>query len=623
MNKFFSSVFLAGVLLSSSPTFAKEAGKKKKAHKSHNAQMHDDGIVTPYVAPKDHLEYVSTLSDDLKPTLEAPKPMVEQFLDDSYGVFIHWDHSSQLPVPMSWGRREKTRRAASQQKKGVPAIKYDGARETFNPTKFNADEWVKLFKESGAKYIVFTAKHHAGFSMWDTKHSDHDIMNTPFKRDVMKELADACKKHDMKLGWYYSQPDWFHPGYGEFDKDKSKYDAFINDFTFGQVREILTNYGDIYTLWWDGLGQNPNNWNSAEMLKMARELQPNILSNPRFAPRNWRMGDYDTAEREVGRFQINRAWETCTVIGGAWGWAGDSVAMPIADCITLLVRCKGSGGNLLLNTGPQADGTIVPSHAERYREIGAWNKKYGESIFGTRGGPYTPGPWGTATRKGNKVYLHILGTLASDTLQLPALDAKVLGAKVLTGGDVKAIQENGVLTLNIAKDQQHAFNTIVELELDKAASKVAVVQTVAVQSLTVGAKVSASSERSEKMKAANVVAGDPTQFSEGTLVRAAWQPAINDKAPWVQLDLATESLIGQIEIAKGSYGKNPGPDTLFNVEVKLGDEWQTVHTENAIGVEHGIVLAEAVKTKSLRISFPKGDRSIAINMINAFGPAVK
>ena len=622
MNKFFSSLVLSSLLLSQTTLLnAKET--KKKVHKSHNEQMHDDGIITPYVAPKDTLGYVAKLDPELQKTLEAPKAVVEQFQDDAFGVFIHWDHSSQLPVPMSWGRKEKTRRLASQQKKGVPAAEYDGARETFNPTNFDADEWVKLFKEAGARYIVFTAKHHAGFSMWDTKLSDHSIMNTPFKRDVMKELAAACKKHDMKLGWYYSQPDWFHPGYGEFGKDKAKYDSFVNDFTHGQVKEILTNYGDIYTLWWDGLGQNPNNWNSAELLKMARKIQPNILSNPRFAPRNWRMGDYDTAEREVGRFQINRAWETCTVIGGAWGWAGDSIAMPIADCITLLVRCNGSGGNLLLNTGPQADGSIVKSHAERYREIGAWNKKYGESIFGTRGGPYGPGPWGTATRKGNTVYLHILGTLAGDSLKLPALDAKIVSARALTGGNPTVLQDSGVLTVTLAKEKQHAYDSIIAIELDRPASEVPVVFTADKHSFTMGAKVTASSERSAKMAASNVVAGDPKTFSEGTLVRSAWQPAVNDKAPWIELAFHKAASVGQIEIAKGSYGKNPGADTAFELELRVEGQWISVHKEQAIGVEHGIVLDKAYQADALRIKYPKGDRSISINMINAFGPAVK
>jgi alpha-L-fucosidase len=622
MNKFISSLIFTSLALSSN-TGLEAKDSKKKVHKSHNEQMHDDGIITPYVAPKDTLEYSAKLKPALQATLEAPKAIVEQFQDDAFGVFIHWDHSSQLPIPMSWGRKEKTRRPEHQQKKGVPAAEYDGARETFNTTNFDADEWVKLFKEAGARYIVFTAKHHAGFSMWDTKLSEHNVMNTLFKRDVMKELADACKKYDMKLGWYYSQPDWFHPGYGEFGKDQEKYDSFINDFTHGQVKEILTNYGDIYTLWWDGLGQNPNNWNSAELLKMAREIQPNILSNPRFAPRNWRMGDYDTAEREVGRFQINRAWETCTVIGGAWGWAGDSIAMPIADCITLLVRCNGSGGNLLLNTGPQADGSIVKSHAERYREIGAWNKKYGESIFGTRGGPYAPGPWGTATRKGNTVYLHILGSLASDTLSLPALDAKIISARALTGGDLEVTQKSGVLKIKIAKEHQHDFDTIIALELDRLASEIPVVFTAEKHSYTMGAKVTASSERSAKTAASNVVAGDPKTFSEGTLVRSAWQPAVNDKSPWIEFEFHKSADLGQIEIAKGSYGKNPGPDTAFEIELRVDGQWIKVHQEQAIEVEHGIVLDKTYHCDGLRIKYPKGDRSISINMINAFGPAVK
>ncbi|NQZ57396.1 MAG: alpha-L-fucosidase, partial [Lentisphaeraceae bacterium] len=566
-------------------------------------------------------QYIKKIDPALVSSLQAPKSAVETFLDDSFGVFIHWDHSSQLPVPMSWGRREKTRRPVSS--RGIPAAEYDGVYKTFNPEKFDAEEWVKLFKDAGARYIVFTAKHHGGFSMWDTKVSDFDIMNTPFKRDVMKELADACKKYDMKLGWYYSQPDWHHAGYGEFAKDKKKYESYLKDFVFPQVKELVSNYGEIYTMWWDGLGQHPENWKSPDLLQMVREIQPNILSNPRFAPRSWRMGDYDTAEREVGRFQINRAWETCTVIGGAWGWAGDSVAMDLADCITLLVRCKGSGGNLLLNTGPQADGAIVANHAERYRQIGEWNRQFGESIFGTRGGPYTPAPWGTATRKGNTVYLHILGSWQHDTLSLPALAANIKSTRVLTGGEAVVKQSNGVLEIKLPVSEHHKFDTIIALELDRPASDLSVIKTSEEQSLTIGAKTSASSERSAKSQASNVVATDPTQFSEGTMVRAAWQPAFNDKNPWIQLDLAKVCSIGQIEIAKGVYGRDPGPDTAYQLELRINGQWLKVHSEKAISVEHGIILPQAYETDGIRISYMKGNNAIAINMINAFGLIVQ
>ena len=352
----------------------------------------------------------------------------------------------------------------------------------FNPVKFDADAWMRLAKEAGMKYVVFITKHHDGFSMWPTKlRPDYSIAATPFRRDICKEIADAAHKHGLKLGWYYSTRDWTHPDY--LVGDNRKY----NDFYMGQVRELLTNYGRVDILWFDHVAGNWRDYRFRELFDMLFQLQPGIVVNNRAAaffqrtedqpgPGVWQLtrGDFDTPEQQIGKFQNNRPWESCMTIthcadGGGWSYRPDGRTRTFDECLRMLVQCAAGDGNLLLNVGPLPTGEIAADQQEVLRQMGRWLAKYGESIYGTRGGPLHNGPWGGATHRDKTLYLHVQ-KWSGDRLHLPPLKAKVLSATALTGGSPTIDQAPDGLTVQLAPDQQDKINTIVKLQLDAPAA---------------------------------------------------------------------------------------------------------------------------------------------------------
>jgi alpha-L-fucosidase len=591
-----------------------------------DSDYHDDGIVEPYVAPTEHIEYVNSLDPALVRTLEADPNMIEEWQDDRFGVFMHWDPSCQVTGAVSWSRNGPRPHHSSDGTvtKGIDRDLYDNLYKKFNPVKFDADRWVRMIKSAGAKYFVFTAKHHQGFCMFDSAATDYDIMSSPFQRDICKELADACHRHDIKLFFYYSQPDWTEDRYYA-PYPSAEFDRYVDEFLYPQLRELATGYGKLGGIWFDGLGKHPDMWRTPEMLKMLREIQPHMVFNHRCAPRHWRFGDFDGPENQIGRFQTNRPWETCTKIGGGWGWGGHGPGMSLADCVGLLVRCSGGGGNLLLNTGPAPDGTINPRHVERYLQMGAWLEQFGESIYATRGGPYTPGPWGSATRSkdGNTIYLHVLADW-DGALNLPELPAKVTGCRVLTGGTATVTQADGQLTVAIDPDERkgrepllHEFDTVIALELDRPAMTLPIVESVGL-SVTIGATASASSESADR-PARSLVAADLTEFSEGIFVKKTWSPDGKDKEPWVELDLVTPAPIDQIAIQEGKYGSR-GSVRQFTISLRVDGKWCDVYEGTTIGGSFGLVLPETYTADAIRLAFQEWKGRIAINQINAYGP---
>ncbi len=386
-----------------------------------------------------------------------PQPeAVKRWQDMRFGMFVHWGPVSLTGAEISWSRGKQT-----------PIDKYDSLYKVFNPTNFNADEWAGIAKAAGMKYMVLTTKHHDGFCLWDTKLTDYNIMNTPFKRDVVKELAVACRKQGIAFGAYYSVCDWHHPDFpltshgGKVKREKSDLDAY-NTYLLGQIRELITNYGPLVTIWNDvpqqfgGRGRNT--------IRMVRELQPDILINNRTGDG----GDYDTPEQSIGGFNMTRPWESCMTVSAhnhwAWGGANDGVK-PFAACLLMLIRGAGGDGNVLLNVGPRPDGVIDPEQANRLRDVGNWLQKYGESVYGTRGGPYLPTTEYVSTRKGNTIFLHVM-KWTGDTLVLPALPKQVIASSVLTGGGVKVEQSAGELRISVPKQEQQELDTIVKLDLD-------------------------------------------------------------------------------------------------------------------------------------------------------------
>ena len=381
---------------------------------------------------------------------------IARWRDARFGMFIHWGPVSLTGREIGWSRGGNQ----------TPIEEYDSLYKKFDPVKFNADEWVSIAKAAGMKYMVLTTKHHDGFCLWDTKQTDYNIMNSPFKRDVVKELAAACKKQGMPFGTYYSTCDWHHPDFpvtspgGKTVRPESNLDGYT-EYLKAQVTELLTNYGPLFTLWFD-VPQKFDYARGQGVINMARKIQPDIVINNRTGAK----GDYDTPEQKIGGFQMNRPWETCMTICHQWAWKPNDEMKSLKQCLQTLIQTNGGDGNLLFNVGPEPTGEIEPRQVERLKEMGAWLKKYGESIYGTRGGPYKPTKNVATTRKDNTIYIHVLNWPADqDAITLPPLPVKITGSKLLTGGTVKVEQTEAGVTVSVPASDRQEIDTLVKVEL--------------------------------------------------------------------------------------------------------------------------------------------------------------
>ena len=385
---------------------------------------------------------------------QARPEAIKNWQDKRFGMFIHWGPISLKGTEIGWSRIPGPNGEAGGT---IPAQEYDALYRQFNPTNFNANDWVSVAKAAGAQYLVFTTKHHDGFCEFDSKLTDYRITSpgSPFHRDVVKELAEACQHAGLAFGVYYSQPDEHHPDYR-----KPTHQNYVQ-YMHGQVRELLSNYGPISVIWFDGLGGSALDWDAERLFPMIRQLQPNILINNRCGL----PADFDTPEQRIGGYQDERPWETCMTLCEQWAWKPDDQMKSLQQCVTTLVRCAGGDGNLLFNVGPMPDGRIEPRQVERLKEIGEWLKRNGESIYGTRGGPWTPNRALASTRREQTIYLHIFQN-SPDATELPELPRKVAGASLLNGDKLEFAQQDGKLRVELAISRRQPIDTIVKLQLD-------------------------------------------------------------------------------------------------------------------------------------------------------------
>jgi alpha-L-fucosidase len=396
------------------------------------------------------------------------------FQDAKFGLFIHWGVYSVLGKGEWVMNNDK-----------MPISEYEKLPAQFNPTEFNAAEWVAMAKAAGMKYITITSRHHDGFAMFDSKISDWNIVQrTPYKKDVMKALAEECQKQGIKLFFYYSQLDWHHPDYfprGRTGRtagrpESGEWPRYI-DYMDGQLKELLTNYGPIGGIWFDGMWDKPEaDWRLQQTYGLIHSLQPSALvgSNHHKAPiagEDFQMFEKDLPGANTSGFNTTEIGalplETCETINGAWGFnASDKKFKSTKDLIHYLVRAAGNNANFLLNIGPMPTGKIQPEFVQRLGEVGKWLEKNGESVYGTRGGPLTPRPWGVTTRKGNTVYLHILNWQDS-VLAMPKLAQKVKSARLLKDGSKVEFYENDKFGffVRIPQGAHDETDTIIALEL--------------------------------------------------------------------------------------------------------------------------------------------------------------
>jgi len=383
----------------------------------------------------------------------ADKTSLEWWRKARFGLFIHWGPSSLGGREISWSRiglrpmvdgRLKWRIPA-----WIPAVEYDAFPREFNPTAFDAVAWVKLAQAAGMKYLVFTTKHHDGFCLFNSRLTDYKLAG----RDIVAELATACHQHGLRLGFYFSQPDWHHS-----DCAGPKHRQRFIPFFHGQIRELCTRYGKVDIIWFDGLGGTREEFASDKLFRMIRQLQPGILINDRCRL----AGDFDTPEQRIGEFQTNRPWESCITIGDQWSWKPNDQIKSLKECLQTLIQCAGGDGNLLFNVGPMPTGQIEPLQVRRLKEMGRWLKKNGESIYDTRGGPFKPGAWGASTFRGNTVYLHLF----ESSVSLPAIPARIVSSTM------RVVQTRQHLKISVPKSQRDDIATVVVLKLDKPAATV-------------------------------------------------------------------------------------------------------------------------------------------------------
>ncbi len=410
----------------------------------------------------------------------APRESIQRFRAGRYGLFIHYGLSSFKGADLSWSR--KSHAFPDPGEGTIPDEEYDGFARRFRMERFDADEWVGIARRAGMKYIVAVAKHHDGFHMWDTAHSDFKITNSPFGRDYLKELADACRRANMPFGVYYSQRDWHHQAYQPLDPaitapspappywkalgDASRragprHDTYIR-YLHDTVRELMTGYGKIDVLWWDALWwggmYHADMWKSAEIEREVRQLQPQILINNRASL----PGDFDTPEQRLGMFQDDRPWESCISLGPHWAWSPGEVKSK-REIVRLLVRTASGDGNLLISTGSRSDGAFDPEQVRRLLEVGDWLERYGHTVYGTRGGPWKPGEWGGSTHAGSTAYLHVISWPA-DGLVLPDLGRAIRDAALVTGeGPVSLTRGNGTLRISVAESARDPIDTIIRV----------------------------------------------------------------------------------------------------------------------------------------------------------------
>jgi len=491
----------------------------------------------------------SRAGDSNEGYLQAEAEDVQAWRRMRFGLFIHWGPVSLKGTEIGWSRGGERRGRTGTG--SIPFEVYDNLYKDFNPVKFNADEWVQIAKAAGMKYLVFTSKHHDGFSMFDSRVTNYKISNSPFKRDVVKELADACHKAGLKLGYYYSPVDWYHPDYRT--ENHARYIKFMHD----QLREICSNYGKIDIIWFDGLGGTAEDWDSPNLFKMIRRLQPHVIINNRAGL----PADHDTPEQRIGKFQIDRPWETCMTICRQWAWKPDDNMKSLKQCIDTLVRVVGGDGNFLFNVGPMPDGRIEPRQVERLEEMGAWLKQYGQTIYGTRGGPFRPGTWGASTHKGHRIYVHVLNW-SDERLTLPAIPKRIIAGNVLTGGEATVKQTDETIEISVSKAHRQEIDTIIELKLNGPAGEIDPVSL-----------PSKSLAFQKKVRASNVYQNNPLHGPDKAVdddPTTRWATDHGVKQAWLEVDLGKPETFDQIAISE-EYGRI----RKFELRYKDGEEWKT------------------------------------------------
>ena len=423
-------------------------------------------------------------SQSFTETPEQKQTRLAAWREARFGLFIHWGIYA-IPARGEW----------VQWNEQIPVEEYAKLADQFKPVKFDANAWVAAAKAAGMKYMVLTTRHHDGFALFDDPGSDFTSVKTAAHRDFVADYVKAARAGGMLVGLYYSPLDWRFPGFYFPDLYLANAEM-MRDQYHRQMRELLSNYGKVDILFFDGGEKNwlqfgghwvsgarwekrPQgqsyqgrfSWQTEKVYAMLRELQPGVVINGRAdMPEDFHSREGD---RALGDFDAEHPWELCTTLaGGAWGWKAGAPIKSLHDSVQLLVKTVGRDGNFILNVGPRPDGQIDPPQVQRLKEIGDWLAKNGESVYATRGGPFLPGAYGVSTYRDQKVYVHVLDWKGATKLLLPAIPAKVVRTSALTGGEATVFQTGQGIEISVPASNQNDTDTIVVLELDQPASRI-------------------------------------------------------------------------------------------------------------------------------------------------------
>ncbi|HCE45148.1 MAG TPA: glycoside hydrolase family 29 [Lentisphaeria bacterium] len=394
-----------------------------------------------------------------------PKDMA-WWRDAKFGMFIHWGLYA-IPARGEWVMNNEK----------IPSEEYAKLADQFAPKHFDSDRWARITKNAGMKYMVLTARHHDGFALWDSPSSYKEFCSakTAAKRDFVAEYTAACRKAGLGVGLYYSPMDWRFPGYFQ-PKELSDNADMMKKQGYGQIEELMSKYGKIDILWYDGgwLAHNGTDadaawfWEPLMLNKMVRKYQPKAVINPRSG---WE-GDFqcDEGGHDITGPIINIPWEKCLNLNkSSWGYNKHQNTMSSDEIIRMLINVVGRGGNVLLNVGPDPDGVIPPPHVKILEEVGRWLEENGKGIYGTRPGPFQPvdGKY-CSTFKEDKVYIHLLDLAGQKELVLPALGRKIISSSMISGEELSFIQSNSLIRISIPAWNKVKPPAVIELVLDES-----------------------------------------------------------------------------------------------------------------------------------------------------------
>jgi len=541
--------------------------------------------------------FSSTSAQNVEGTISSDSSSLKMqwWREARFGMFIHWSAFS--VTGGKWRTTEHSGWLMAYEK--ISRDNYAALANQFNPTKFNAEDWVKLAKDAGQKYIVITAKHHDGFAMFKSNASAYNIVDaTPFKRNVLKELAEAARKHGIKLGFYYSQAqDWYHPGgaskFPKWDKtQEGDIEKYVDGIAIPQIKELLENYGDIAVVWWDTpVGMTPA---LAKKFSAITSRYPNLISNNRLG--GGFGGDFATPEQAIPATGFpGQNWEVCMTMNGHFfynAWDEDWKSTP--DLLRKLVDISSKGGNFLLNVGPNAYGEIPPVSQRRLREMGDWLRLNGDSVYGTSASPFAYLPWGRATRRGQTIYLHIFDWPKDGVLQVP-LANKISRAHLLVaeGTALKVSQGDGRSAIQLPVYGPDTVDSVLAIEFEG--------EPIVLPAPSIGKLVMAnSSDASSNIR--NLTDGEP---------KFAWKAAKGEKAATLVIDLEVPVEIQAIALVEPWHPWD-GVSQNYRLAYFENNEWQEVFSGKTDGT--GVVSSfKSVKARKFRLLLENSKTEPALN----------